>query len=360
MHIYSIYFPWQCLVLWCIIHQKQQSTVHYSKWLDVIKSCIQHMAIKGCIWGNREMLLYIYIVRLLKHPSTNEKTNTVISLTDGQNTDGTIQNNSHPTTNNKPASGQFKKPHKNNNSSADGRRTKFLIKTTFAEKKGRKGSVFLLLLLFVILFQRHRKGLIPQTLWKYLWDGYKDAGDLWGILTASCQIFPHPSFRKAREIFISPRHAPFNWNPIAFQFDCGWRSSGKKKKKKNTDEGENKWVFDSLCKLWRKDGTVVLYCTTFGSPIFFHFSPINLFRPSLQQKMAFHHPQLLSKSLLLQTKSLKMTNRFCWPTSRPPNRGRFTSTPGIWIPTWPPWPDPSMTAAPENSSACPPALARST
>lgn len=104
------------------------------------------------------------------------------------------------------------------------------------------------------------------------------------------------------------------------------------------------------------------YCTVphLAAQFFFHFSPINLFKPSLQQKMASHHPQLLSKSLLLQTKSLKMTNRFYWPTSRPPNRGRFTSTPGIWIPTWPPWPDLSATAAPENSSACPPALARST
>lgn len=97
------------------------------------------------------MLLYIYIVRLFKRPTTNEKTNTVISLTDGQNTDGTIQNNSHPTTNNKPASGQFKKPHKNNNSSADGRRTKFLIKTTFAEKKVEKG-VFFFSFYFLLFF----------------------------------------------------------------------------------------------------------------------------------------------------------------------------------------------------------------
>ncbi len=135
-----------------------------------------------------------------------------------QNTNKTIQNNSQ-----KPASGQFNTPHKNNSSSADG--TQFLIKTIYVEgKKVEKGAFFFFY--FVILFWRHKKGLIPQTLWKYLRDGYKDVGDLWGISTASCQIFPHPSFhieRPKSSLLVFGMH-----RLIGIPLHLSWRSPGKK------------------------------------------------------------------------------------------------------------------------------------
>ncbi len=138
-----------------------------------------------------------------------------------QNINQTIENNSQCQT--KPASGQFNTPHKNNSSSADG--TKFLIKTIYVEgKKVEKGAFFFFY--FVILFWRHKKGLIPQTLWKYLRDRYKDVGDLWGISTASCQIFPHPSFhieRPERSLLVFGMR-----RLIGIPLHLSWRSPGKK------------------------------------------------------------------------------------------------------------------------------------